>query len=396
MTDAKDDPCGMNPARAALAARADECVMCGLCLPHCPTFRLSGLETRSPRGRIALAKTLAADATADASVADALETCLQCRACESVCPARVRYGEIIEGARALLRGASGPGLAQRAAAHPAAAASALALLGRVARTWPALTHRLGRRARWLLRAGRPVRSQVPGNATAALFTGCLARGFEAAAQQALLDVCAGIGIDLAVLADAGCCGAIARHLGDPEGAAGMGERNRAAWQRAQVREVVALDSGCIESLRRSAGEVRIREACRWLLAHRDSWAPRLRTLPARIGLYAPCTHRHVLRDAHAARELLAALPGVEVVPVDAGYGCCGAAGPHLLAHPQQADALARPIIEQIAALKLDGLVTTNVGCSLHIEEQLRLRGVNLSLEHPVACLARRLLPASPP
>lgn len=386
----------MNAARAALAARADECVMCGLCLPHCPTFRLSGLETRSPRGRIALAKTLAADATADASVADALETCLQCRACEAACPAQVRYGEIIEGARVLLRGASGTGLAQRAAAHPAAAASALALLGRVARTWPALMHRLGRRARWLLRAGRPLRPRASEDTVTAMFTGCLARSFEAAAQQALLAVSASIGVKLAVLAEPGCCGAIARHLGDPDGAAQMGERNRAAWQRARVREIVALDSGCIESLRRGAGDIRVSEACRWLLAQRDSWVPRLKESPARIGLYAPCTHRHVLRDANAAHELLAALPGVEVVPVDAGYGCCGAAGPHLLKHPEQADALAQPIAEQIAALKLDGLATTNVGCSLHLEERLRLRGVNLSLEHPVACLARRLLPASPP
>lgn len=396
MADAQDDTRGMNAARAVLAARADECVMCGLCLPHCPTFRLSGLETRSPRGRIALAKALAADGTAEASVADALEACLQCRACEAACPAQVRYGEIIEGARALLRGPGGATLAERAASHPAATGATLSWLGRVARTWPALTHRLGRRARWLLRASKPLLPTAPGHTATALFTGCLSRSFEAGAQQAMLAVGAGIGIDLAVLRNAGCCGAISRHLGDPAGAARMADRNHAAWRQAQVREVVALDSGCIESLRRGAGDVRIAEACRWLLARRDSWAPRLRTLPARIGLYTPCTHRHVLRDAAAARELLAVLPGVEVVPIDAGYGCCGAAGPHLLAHPQQADALALPIVEQIAALRLDALSTTNVGCSLHLGERLALRGVNLSFQHPVACLAQRLLPASLP
>lgn len=395
MAQTDDDTRGMNAAEAALRARADECVMCGLCLPHCPTFRLSGLETRSPRGRIALAKTLTADAAADPDVAQTLQSCLQCRACEAVCPAQVRYGEIIEGTRALLRGTGRITLAERAARHPAVAAATLSLLGRVARATPALTHHLGRRARWLLRAGKPLR-QTPGNTATALFTGCLSRSFEAGAQQAFVDVCAGIGIHLAVLADAGCCGAISRHLGDAPGAARMADRNAAAWRRAQVREVVALDSGCIDSLERGAGDVRVAEACRWLLPRRDAWKPRLRTLPARIGLYLPCTHRHVLRDAAAARELLAALPGVEVVAVDAGYGCCGAAGPHLLDHSRQADALAQPIVEHIAALRLDVLATTNVGCALHLGERLALSGVKLPLQHPVACLADRLLPQAGP
>lgn len=396
MAGAKHDGGDLNGASEALRARADECVMCGLCLPHCPTFRLSGLETRSPRGRIALAKTLSADAPVDIAVAEAFATCLQCRACESVCPAQVHYGEIIEGARALLRDGRGPTLAERAAGYPTAAAASLSLLGRLARATPALTHRLGRRARWLLRAGKPLAPDAGQGATTALFTGCLARSFESDAQRALVEVARAIGESLAVLADPGCCGAIARHLGDPVGAAGMAARNREVWAHNRIREVVALDSGCIELLRRDAGEVQVVEACRWLLARRAAWAPRLRALPARIGLYAPCMHRHALRDAAGARELLAALPGVEVVAIDAGHGCCGAAGPHLLDHPEQADALAQPIVEKIAALELDALATTNVGCSLHLGERLLLSGVNLSFQHPVACLAQRWLPASPP
>lgn len=177
-------------ALTRLGALADECVMCGLCLPHCPTFRLSGLESRSPRGRIALAKGLGAESTIDASIRDALESCLQCRACEAVCPAQVRYGEIIESARAVLHDQSAPrrSVAEHCARSPALTALALTLGGRAARVWPALTRQLGRRARWLLRAAAAVATAPAPARPSVLFTGCLSRAFDSEAQHALLRV----------------------------------------------------------------------------------------------------------------------------------------------------------------------------------------------------------------
>ena len=110
----------------------------------------------------------------------------------------------------------------------------------------------------------------------------------------------------------------------------------------------------------------------------------------RIGVFAPCSHRHVVGDAEAAGRLLALLPGVQWVQLSTGLGCCGAAGPQLLAHPDQADALALPIIDAITDLQLDAIATTNVGCALHLAERLELRGVKLPVRHPVAFLADRL------
>lgn len=376
---------------AGVRARADECVMCGLCLPHCPTFRLSGLETRSPRGRIALAKVLEPGVAMDASVREALESCLQCRACEAVCPASVRYGEIVEGARAVL----GPGqavIATLATRHPRLVASGLGVIGRLARRLPMATRHLGRRARWLLRADLPL-SGDEGDARAGtlLFTGCVARSLEADAQRALLRIAAALGIPLGVATEAGCCGAQARHVGDLACAQRLAAHNARAWTQHEAREIVALDSGCVMALRTSANNgARIVEACRWLLDREDAWGPKLRRIDARIGLWLPCTHRNQLRDARAATELLKALPGVEVVPVDAGHGCCGAAGPQLLAHPAQADALVAPLVEAIAALRVDALATTNVGCAMHLAERLLLRSVKLPVIHPLACLAQRL------
>ena len=382
-------------AATRLGALADECVMCGLCLPHCPTFRLSGLESRSPRGRIALAKGLRAESTIDASIRDALESCLQCRACEAVCPAQVSYGEIIESARAVLHDQAAPrrSVAELCARSPALTAFALTLGGRAARVWPALTRQLGRRARWLLRAAAAV-AAAPAPAPArpsVLFTGCLSRAFDSEAQHALLRVAQAGGVDLRPAPGQSCCGAIARHVGARADADELVERNRANWAAIGTHELVALDSGCIDTLRRAARtEMQITEGCRWLLDRQSSWSGRLRDIPMRIGLFAPCSHRHVVGDAQAAARLLQLLPGVEVVPISAGFGCCGAAGPHLLAHPQQADALAQPIVDSIAGMELDALATTNIGCALHLGERLGLRGITLPVRHPVAFLADRL------
>lgn len=383
---------------ARMKALADECVMCGLCLPHCPTFRLSGLESQSPRGRIALARTLSSDKPAAVSISAALESCLQCRACESACPAQVRYGEIIEGARALMHQASESPITplERAAAHPRLTAQVLAIAGRLARSWPLLTRRLGRRARWLLRAGLPVQPGARKAAATQMFIGCVARAFDSESQRAFVRVAATAGIDVRPLPGQSCCGAIARHLGAGVDADALNARNRARWAAAGTRDVVTLDSGCIDALRRAAGdEVRIVEGCRWLLDHQSDWSARLRTQPARIGWFAPCSHRHVVGDADAARRVLALLPGVEVIPVSLGLGCCGAAGPHLLAHPEQGDALAQPIVDAIVALQLDAVATTNIGCALHLGERLALRGITLSVRHPVAFLADRLTATTP-
>jgi glycolate oxidase iron-sulfur subunit len=377
-----------------LQALADECVMCGLCLPHCPTFRLSGLEQHSPRGRIALVKTLDR-ASIDHSIRESLESCLQCRACERICPAQVRYGEIIEGARAQLR-RSEPAtrtLAEHAARHPQIAASALSLAGRIARIWPQVTRQLGRRARWLLRAGSAVRSRPPGPAATVLFSGCLARSFDSEAQRALLGIARASGLDLRPLPAQACCGAIARHMGASADAEALVQVNQTQLAAGGTRNVVALDSGCIDALRRAAGSgIDVVEACRWLLDRQPTWSDRLRRKPLRVGLFAPCSHRHVVGDAAAARRLLLALPGVEVVPISEGLGCCGAAGPHLLAHPAQADALAQPIIEALLGAKLEAVATTNIGCALHLGERLTLRGITLLVRHPVAFLADRLPP----
>ncbi|HEX4981251.1 MAG TPA: (Fe-S)-binding protein, partial [Ilumatobacteraceae bacterium] len=91
---------GWNPARSApTAADLSTCVACGLCLPHCPTYRLTGAETASPRGRIAAMRAVAVGSRADDTFATFMDECLVCRACEDVCPSQVPFGRMMEAAR---------------------------------------------------------------------------------------------------------------------------------------------------------------------------------------------------------------------------------------------------------------------------------------------------------
>ncbi len=371
-----------------LRADADLCVMCGLCLPHCPTFALTGRETESPRGRIAIARQLALGVEGE-GFAQALESCLQCRSCESVCPAQVPYGRLIEEARALLPGREAPHPTMAFARWPGLTAGLAAMAGAVAR-WLG-PRGAGRWRRRLLRARRPLRAAARAEATIWLFGGCAARSFEADAQSGMLDVAARLREPMQMAHGLGCCGAIERHLGRSNAASGRARKLRAALDLRAPAAIVALDSACIDGLRKSLqGRVPVIEGCRWLLDRAGHWQPRLLTRPERVGVFLPCSHRHAAGDVAAVRELLTRLPGLDAVDVGVGFGCCGSAGPHLLTDPMRAEALAAPIVERIRGLELDRLVTTNVGCALHLSERLLAAGIELPITHPVACLRDRL------
>ena len=383
----------MNSAVPALTTLADQCVMCGLCLPHCPTFRLTGTESHSPRGRVTLARALdqQSELAADESYREALESCLQCRACEAVCPAHVQFGTIIEGARELLAGSDKPRATTRllswAADHPRASAAAIGVAGSVSR-WLPLP---GRNAARVRRARLPLPLSGSALAPLALFVGCVARAFEQAAQSAMLTVAERIGVDLRPLSGQGCCGAMHRHLGETQAAQACVNRNRSRFTEAAVRTVVALDSGCIDSLRGAHGTTtQVVEGCRWLLAQAASWQPLLVSKKQRVGVFLPCSHRNVVGDVGAVRALMGMLPGAEIVEIRTGLGCCGAAGPHLIAHPQVADAFAGPIVMSMIELGLDAVATTNVGCALHLQERLTAAGSPLAVRHPVEYLVERM------
>ncbi|GAB6195044.1 (Fe-S)-binding protein [Lysobacter xanthus] len=375
------------PSADPLVALADQCVQCGLCLPACPTYRQGRIEAESPRGRIALARGWALEALEPGPVGDAhLDACLGCRSCEAVCPAGVRYGALLHEARARQRRRRPAGLRQRTIEALAARPGLLRrLLATYRRAFPLLPARL----RPLPRPPAPVRTVPTGPAStrprAALFVGCVADAYEPPTRRALHRLFDAIGIDLVEPAGQGCCGSLHRHAGDASTADRLQHANAAAFDGQAC--VVTLASGCHEAVVASAPGVE--DALVVLARHVD--ALRFRGFEGRVALHLPCTQRNVARSVPALRRLLAQVPGLDIVDLDAGDGCCGAAGSTMLVDPDRAATFRAPLVAQVEARAPALVLSANLGCRLHLRNGLRIEVV-----HPVEFLAAQLDDASPP
>jgi len=387
--------------RDELIADAERCVKCALCLPHCPTYRLKGEEGDSPRGRIALVQALAEGAIEPTAAArEHLEGCLTCRACEAVCPAGVPYGRLIDDARARLpvRGRSSPlsRFLRRAAARPGLLSVALRagrLFARLGLPVPARAQLAGSRPAPLPRgAGAREAPAVQ------LFLGCVARTLDADSLGAAARVLERAGYRVEVPRGQGCCGALAMHAGERKNAQRLARRNIAAFPG--DAPIVGSASGCTAQLMEydrvlgDDGGFTARVTDVTSIAAEALADGRLEadgdTRPVRVALHVPCTERNVVRS-EASRRCLEQLPGVEVVELPAA--CCGAAGSYFLDRPGDAAELRAPLLEAIRRAGADRVVTSNVGCRLHVAAGLD-GGDRLPVEHVASFLARRVLPGA--
>lgn len=420
------------PRPAALLALADQCVKCGYCLPHCPTFRAAGDEAESPRGRIALiqgwlAGALAADAGGGpgARTAAHLAHCLECLACEPVCPSLVQFGTLMDGARAVQ-------MARRPRWQRAWWRLRLALLTQprwlpLLAAAAALYRRLGlaalvrrwERGRWpRLRAldrlipalGWPRRLRatgvrpgslpepVPGAPASAapaaqvrLFRGCIARAAQQPAERAAIAVLERLGWAVAIPPTQGCCGAMHRHNGLPASADALVQENARALAGGAS---VGLASACVAELRRHGG-IDVLELCQFL--DRADWPAALSLAPlARtIAVHEPCSQRNQLRDSTSVYRLLSRIPTARIIPLADNAFCCGAAGTYLLEQPRRAEALVAAKVAALRAARPDLVVTTNTGCALHLAAAIRAAGLDCPVLHPVQVIAQVLPGAAP-
>ncbi len=420
MTTLSDDRARRSPRKAndqrleALIDLADQCVKCGYCLAHCPTFKLARCEGESPRGRIALIQGWASGQINNSPRLEThLDNCLECRACEPSCPSLVRYAALMDGARAA-RMQGRPGwqralrrlrldlLTRPAGLRLTAAVGILyrwlplpaRLVARSARRWPliAVLDPLARSLRWprdIIAAKR--RPAVVADASAAdrapiLFRGCVARLTDQPLEAAALQLFDRLGLQVEVPRDQGCCGAIHRHNGFP---AEADQQLAVNSQCSDTRPVIGLASACVAELREQGGLEAV-EVCRFLLS--ESWPAdiELRPLAASVAVHEPCSHRNQLRDQDAVYQLLRRIPGIILAPLPDNGTCCGAAGTYLTTHPGTAISLAAPKVEALRSVQPDYLVTTNTGCPLHLSARVSDAGLAIEVLHPIQLIERQL------
>jgi len=370
------------------------CVGCGLCLPHCPTFRVTGEEALSPRGRIAAMRAVQWEgAEVDEDFVGFMETCVQCRGCEPACPSGVPFGRLMESTRSTLAGRhkTSPrrlrlGLATlRHHRLVLAGSTALALLQRV-RLVPR------RLALPPLPLRRP-RLEASGT-DVWLFTGCVMDAWLRPTHVATLTVLEAIGTGVALPGPgAACCGALHTHAGLTRSARRLARRTMAAMPGAAP--ILVNSAGCGAALKDYGHLLGTEEARRFSARVLDihEWlAPRLHLLPAPprrlapVIVQDPCHLRHVQRTHDAVRAVLAHV--TDVVELDDDGLCCGAGGLYSALEPELAASIRARKLEAIeratARTGARVVASANPGCALH------LRAAGLIVRHPVNLLAQGL------
>ncbi len=388
---------------------ANQCVACGLCLPHCPTYRKTLSEADSPRGRIFMMRSvLEGQVPLSDAFAGHIDLCLSCRRCELVCPSRVEYGKLVEGMRAHLARehplpAGRRWLRDRLLAL-AASPRQLKLAGALLRLWQRLG--LSALAGGLLQglglkrqeAALPevkndwqvVRSASGPRGEVGLFLGCVARFADSETLQATAYVLEQLGYGVRVPEDQTCCGALHRHAGEPGQAADLDRRNREAF--AGLDTVIVAATGCAPALREALAPagIAVREATEFL-AQAEGWDnAQLAPLNGKIAVHEPCSQANVLQDTASPYALLKRIPGAEIVPLPGNDQCCGGAGAYFLLQPRMANALLDDKIQAIKDIVPRYVATANLGCALHMGCGVKDSGMETELLHPVTLVARQM------
>ncbi|HEX2508022.1 MAG TPA: heterodisulfide reductase-related iron-sulfur binding cluster [Miltoncostaeaceae bacterium] len=405
-TVARWDPGRIAPATDDIV----KCVACGLCLPHCPTFRLTGRETASPRGRIAAMRAVEeGHGEVDASFTTMMDECLACRACEAACPSGVPFGRMVEAARAqaeptrpvAARGLKRAGLAgvlpRRRLVLGAGWLLAAARALRLDRLAPP-AQRASTPPACLLEMLRPIPARLGAGPTATVLAGCVMDVAFRPVQRATMRAVAAAGYRALRTAPGGCCGALAMHHGQPEAARRMARDRIPELEAGEIAVVNA--SGCSAHVR-SYGE---------LLADDPEWAQRAERVAAkvrdlielelpeadrrlgRVAVHDACHHLHAQRIE--PRGMLRRA-GAECVDLGDGGRCCGAAGLYSVLQPELAGRLRRQKAAAIAAAGAPVVAVANPGCAIQIAGGLAEIGSTIRVAHPAELVAPPSAPQRP-
>ncbi len=395
----------------------NRCVRCGLCLPTCPTYVETLVETSGPRGRIALIKSVAEghlDLTSPGFMHQ-MEECLDCRACEAVCPSGVEYGRLLEPARTQVQRAvaSRRGwwerlvravslrmlfthlwlmrfvavllrLYQRSGLQQLVRSSGLLRLLRL-EALEAMAPRIS--DRFFVARGQRWNARGRRRATAFIHAGCVMHVAFAEVDDATVRVLQRSGCDVVAGAGQGCCGAIAVHAGEMDLGRELAKQNIAAFEASGADAYVINAAGCGSTLkeygelfheddewreRAKAFSARVHDVTEFL----DGMGldPGLSPVPANVTYQEPCHLVHAQRISAAPRRLLAQIPGLVLREMNESSLCCGSAGIYNVTQPEMAERLQKRKVANALAVDPEIIVTANPGCALQLRNGLRAAG----------------------
>jgi glycolate oxidase iron-sulfur subunit len=381
------------------------CVHCGLCLDACPTFRVTGLETESPRGRIQLMtewKRGTLPFTEDQ--ARHIDLCLGCRTCEAVCPSGVPYGRIIEAGRAEVERVRRPSpkrwLARTALRQLVAHPRRLRAFGSMTRAAQALgMTSIARSARQLPKLTAPFRAPQGGIAPpvgerrhrVAFLVGCVMPILYPQSHDAAVRLLQLAGCEVWFPAGERCCGALLAHNGDLDGAARLRDANMRVYGDGRFDALVVDSAGCGSHLKDFYPGLkgRVKDLSEWLAE--VGLPPADREVKVRVTYQDACHLAHAQRIRKQPRDLIRAIPGVELVEMRHPEICCGAAGLYSTLEPSMSARILLEKTDDVLSTRADVVVTANPGCQMQLASGIRSRGSSMRVEHIAELLASAYL-----
>ena len=426
---------GHSPLRELDYGLLQQCIHCGMCLPTCPTYDATKIERNSPRGRISLMRAIADHRLEPSRIfGEEMYFCLGCLACETACPAGVKYSQLFEAAREeaeearvlqnprrdTIRSLMLRGLFM----HP----RLLRLAGRLLWLYQALgvqklfrTLRLNRilpyrlrelermtpkaKARFSGQLIKPIeRPQGPIVHRVAVLTGCVQDIAFSDINRDTVDVLLANGCEVCTPGVQHCCGSLHAHNGDIEAAKKLARRQLDTFEARKFDAIITNAAGCGSHLKsygllladdpRYASRARewsakVRDIHEWLceIGFRQPRDGRSGIAPKSVTYHEACHLCHGQKISRQPREILTAIPGLQLIELPESMWCCGSAGVYNITQPEMAAKLQERKVRYIAGTGASTVATANPGCLLQLESGLRKFSHQIAVRHPISLLA---------
>lgn len=397
----------LGPLGEPMAKAVSACVHCGFCLAACPTYRELGQEMDTPRGRIVLMKEVLEGKMSFQAAQPHVDRCLGCLACEPACPSGVPYRDLISPFRALAAAKMKRGLLERMrrflAAQTVPFPGRFRLAAWLGRHLPAppmlrpmlelLPRRLPPKQTW----NEHHAARAEKRAKVALLLGCAQQVLDPDINTATIEVLTRNGVEVVIPRSQGCCGGLAWHTGDLGAARSFARKNLDAFPL-DVDAILTNAAGCGSAmheyhlvLRGTPDEARA-EAFRRRVLDVSVFLARLglrgpwREMKQKAAYHDACHLSNAQHVRQQPRDLLKAVPGLQLLEIADAHLCCGSAGSYNMDQPEIASSLGRQKAEHIMATGAEVVVTGNIGCMTQVRLHLKKLGSPIQVRHTMQVL----------